>query len=105
MSTPTETISRETISRVVKLLKSVDFGHPTDNELAKLEKVHDLLAVERINSEDLNASLKIFLTDPDKSRNYIYGPSYRGTNRGLLNDLLRLDTPYVAYAGGIYRRV
>ena len=98
-------ISQKTLSQLIELLKSIDFGNPTDSELAKLEKAHDLLSAERINSEDLNASLKIFLTDPDKSRRYIYGPTYRGSNRGLLNDLLRLDTPYVAYAGGIYRRL
>jgi hypothetical protein len=105
LRTQTDTVSRETLSRVVKLLKSVDFGNPTDKELAKLEKAHDLLAADNINSEDLNSSLKIFLTDPDKSRSYIYGPTYRGSNRGLLNDLLLLDTPYLAYRNGLYRRL
>jgi hypothetical protein len=105
LSTPTDTISRETISRVVKLLKSTDFGKADDTELAKLEKAYDILAAKNINSEDLNEALKIFLTDPEASRRYIHGPSYRGTNRGLLNDLLRLDVPYVAFRGGIYRRL
>lgn len=98
-------ISRKTLSRIVKLIKSVDFGNPTDIELSKLEKTHDLLAADNINSDDLNASLKIFLTDPDKSRSYIYGPSYQGSNRGLLNDLLLLQSPYLAYSGGVYRRL
>jgi hypothetical protein len=104
----------------LKHLRALDFGRP-DRVVPQLNAALDQLEQCGQDSKDVRLALKSFTMDPDQARNFIYGPSGRGSNRGAIVDLtdqldqlehgtstqeLRASAPYVIIVGGLrYERV
>lgn len=80
------------VEGVVKILKSIDFGHTNNVDLDKLELAADSLRSCGVVPKDVEGAIRYFQTDPEKARNFIYGPSGRGSNKGALVDLLNMHT-------------
>jgi len=109
---------RDALARI----KSVDFGHDDDTEGAKkLDKAINTLTRCGLDghTRDVRLALKTFISDKQASREYLYGPTGHGSNRGALYDLTVLAdsfasgkdrslmmgsaAKFVTYNGAVYR--
>jgi hypothetical protein len=108
------------IRKALQHLRDVDFGRP-DEVIPHLTSAADLLDSCGVKPTDVELAMKSFTMDPERSKNFIYGPSGRGSNRGAIVDLtdmldelehgtstqeLRAAAPRVIVVGGLrYERV
>lgn len=78
----------EALPKIIQYLKDIDFGHGSEDELKKLENVSTMLAALGIEPTDVDLAISAAGKDDwEKARNYVYGPSGRGSNLGALEDL------------------
>jgi hypothetical protein len=77
-------------------LRDLDFGRP-DEVIPHLTAALDQLEFCGLESDDVRLALKTFTMEPERAKNFIYGPSGRGSNRG---DPLRCSgwRPHGAYS-------
>lgn len=77
----------------IEWLQSIDYGlaaSSADNAegvLLELEAVVDSIEEEGIVLPELSAAVRYFLTDPERSRSYLYGPTDVGAGIGAIDQL------------------
>lgn len=84
----------EIIQQAIQDLQALDYGflaeaddQETEALLAYLEQTLDNLAEEGFWFPEGDLAIRYFLTDPEKSRSYLYGPTDIGDGIGLIEKL------------------
>lgn len=83
----------------IQRLQRIDYGHASNLDevaegyLLELEDVTDTLARAGVEMQELDEAIRYFLTDPEKSRSYLYGPTDREQGLGAIDILIEALGP------------
>ena len=83
----------------IQRLQHIDYGHATNLDevaegyLLELEDVTDTLARAGVALPELDEAIRYFLTDPELSRSYLYGPTDRKQGLGAIDILIEALDP------------
>jgi len=74
-------------------LEAIDYGLATLDAELQEDLLQELEAVERdmheagFNTVEVRSAIRYFMTDPERSRSYLYGPTDIGDGRGIIEKL------------------
>jgi hypothetical protein len=74
------------VQQAINLVQGVDFGYTGDDAIEGLEKANNLLESCGVINKNLRLAIRHFITDRDKSHEYIYGTDSK-SNEGALKEL------------------
>jgi len=120
------------VRSAVDHIKSADLGRASEVDAQHLNEAIDILEICGLSdkTKDVRLALKSFDSNIESAREYIYGPTGHGTNRGALYDLITFAesleknvesgpleqgnsrsllmhpiSPYIVYQGSVYKKV
>jgi hypothetical protein len=86
-----------TLLNTIESLQNIDYGYvqsgtdqEREDELEYLEATLDQLQAFGISSPEGDLAVRFFLTDPERSRSYLYGPTDLRDGKGLIDKLKEL---------------
>ena len=86
----------EIIEELILALQDIDYGHANSSPelqeeyLLQLEDIANVLTSMGQETREIDLAIRYFMTDQEKSRTYIYGPSDVGNGLGVLENLRSL---------------